>query len=105
MELGNSDNNFCQKTDDTCSSIKQVSFQVQNQFSLNIGGTVGAKKRDGAAQSPNALTPEKIQATFNVGATWSYTTTNTTATSDTNGKPSYAMDQCGYFTYLPYYVT
>ncbi len=76
------------------------SFTVENQYSFNIGGTLG--KRDDEEEEPNL---DVIKAAFNAGATWTYSTANTTAEAEAKGKPVGIGDVCGYFTFIPYYIT
>ena len=95
-----SSDSYCAKTDDKCTTTSTLSFSVENQFSFNVGGTLG--KRDDDEKEPGL---EAIKFAFNAGATWTYSTTNTTAVAEQVSKPTNAMGVCGYWTFIPYYVT
>ena len=90
----------CSKTDSKCATTSSTSVSVENQYSFNIGGTLG-KRADEDAEPGLDL----IKAAFNAGATWSYSQTNTTAVAESSAKPTNAANQCGYWTFIPYYIT
>ena len=91
----------CSKTDDKCATTSTTSFTVENQFSFNVGGTLG-KRDDAAPEEPDL---DLIKIAFNAGATWSYSDSNTTAVALAQTKPPNAGNVCGYWTFLPYYIT
>jgi hypothetical protein len=45
------------------------------------------------------------KAVFNLGATFSYSKTDTTTTTRTYPRPTTNEQYCGYFTFIPYTVT
>lgn len=73
---------------------------MTNEFSFSIGATLGNKKREDAGPGLDVL-----KAGFSAGATWGYSDTKTTATANQNTKPKNADGKCGYWTFVPYYVT
>ena len=89
----------CAKTDDKCATTSTTSFSIENQFSFNVGGTLGKRDDD---EEPGL---DIIKAAFNAGATWSYSETNTTAVASSQTKPANAANVCGYWTFIPYYIT
>lgn len=89
-------------TDDRCSITTSRSTTVMNEFSFNIGGGLGKKRWDlkGRGGSPGVL-----KAAFDFGATWTYRESVTNTTTETDTKPTIAAGLCGYWTFVPIYVT
>ena len=48
---------------------------------------------------------DAFKVAFNLGATYTYSTTVTTTQSFQQGRPSNSTPYCGYWTFLPYYIT
>ena len=98
----------CSATDDSCAISNSFSASVSNSFTFNVGFSVG-NKRELSSRDGNPA-PEKpglaaIKASFNVGASWQWSDTSTSTTATSNVKPKNADGQCGYWTFVPYYVT
>lgn len=91
-----------------CTFAQVHSVAIENTHSFNVGftlkesvsNTTNLEGRDRQGPSPGDL-----KGAFNAGATWSYSRTETTGTITTRDKPDYAKDHCGYWTFVPYYVT
>ena len=79
---------------------------MTNEFSFNVGGNLKARSseaRDGSGLG--ALKASDLTSVFNLGATWSYSTSFSNASAGTNVKPMIAANKCGYWTFVPYIVT
>jgi hypothetical protein len=84
---------FCPNNTD-CTVSVGTAVTVTNTFSLNAG--VSVKKRDISADDPIEL-----EATFNIGASYSYSKSLTFTVSTTLHE--YATPNlCGYWTLIPY---
>ncbi len=83
-------NSNCQPYE-TCTFAGAKSLAITNSYSFSAG--IGGTGSD----------PFKVA--FNLGSTYTYSTTSTTMQTFTQSRPSNATAYCGYWTFLPYYVT
>lgn len=70
-----------------------------------MGGNLKTRdldKRDGGFGDLKAA---DLLNVFNAGATWSYSTTYSNTTAVLNVKPNIAANKCGYWAFVPYYIT
>ena len=95
---------------DDCPISSSVSVAVTNTHSFTVSGDLGASlgRRSNIVASrdePKPFSLSDIKAAFDFGSTWSHTTTNTNGSAVTLAKPAVAKGKCGYWTFVPYYVT
>ncbi len=86
----------CSETDNVCTITSTNTTSITSEFSFNIGGALGNKKRDDAGSGLDAL-----KAGFSAGATWAYSSTKTSATANQNTKPKNADGKCGHWIFIP----
>lgn len=85
---------------DGCTLAQSKTTTVTNGYSINVGISTKKNKRDDA---PDA---SELELTFNAGAsyTFSESVAYATTTTHTRNANQTAID-CGYFTFVPYYLT
>ena len=104
----NFEDSRCPNDSPPCTIRSTKSVAVQNTYSFTVGIDIGKRNKEeeiSEERSEGGLSPSDLHAAFNAGATWSYSTTNTTGTSTSQSRPSYGIDQCGYWTFILYSVT
>ncbi|KAL9074380.1 MAG: hypothetical protein Q9161_002366 [Pseudevernia consocians] len=95
---------FCQNDDPVCSITSTSTSTVTNSVSFNVGITLGTK-RDLEGREDSGPSLGDLTATFNAGATWEYSTSYAQATAVDSERPPLSQKKCGYWTFIPYYVT
>ena len=75
-----------------CTFAGQKSLSISNSYSLS--GTLTAK-----------VPVAELEAAFNLGATYTYSKTSEISQTLTSTRPNETFDDCGYWAFLPYYVT
>ena len=88
-------NSNCQ-ADEACTFSGAKSLAITNSYSFSAGLTGSP----GGEASSIAL-----ELAFNAGATYTYSNTTTTTQTLTESRPMNANSSCGYWTFLPYYVS
>lgn len=83
-------NSQCQ-ADEPCSFTAADSLAVTNSYTFSAGIT--------------GTGSNLFKTAFNLGVSYSYSTTSTKSTTFAQTRPTNATDYCGYWTFLPYYVT
>ncbi|KAM0804461.1 hypothetical protein BDR22DRAFT_885714 [Usnea florida] len=78
----------------TCTFATAQSITVTNTYELNFGFTLGGGGDEG-----------DLSAAFNLGASYSYSKSVGTTRTITQPRPSNSLQYCGYWTFLPYYIT
>ena len=76
---------------ETCTFAGAKSVAVTNGYSFEAG--LSAK-----------ITSKNLEAAFNVGASYTYSITTTTSQILTVTRPGNLTGNCGYWTFLPYYI-
>ena len=74
----------------TFAGRKSLSFTNSYSFSGDLTAKVPVKE---------------LEAAFNLGATYTYSQTSATSQTLTSTRPNETLGDCGYWTFLPYYVT
>lgn len=74
-----------------CTFAGAKSIAVTNSYSFDAGLTA-------------KISDEDLEAAFNVGASYAYSTTETTSQTLTVTRPGNLTGNCGYWTFLPYYI-
>ena len=84
---------------DLCTIAETKSVSFTNEYSFEIGGSLGTLRKRAAEDL------DILKAAFNFGSTWSWSETVTNATAITHTRPDNQNDTCGYWTFVPYYIT
>ncbi|KAL9065998.1 MAG: hypothetical protein Q9161_007849 [Pseudevernia consocians] len=107
----------CQSGDHTCAITETAGVSVTNEHSFTVGFNLGNKKRDDSEVSAELSTRDDsapatpkgpldyVTAAFNFGASWSWSNTKSSGIASSQNKPAQALNECGYWTFIPYYVT
>ena len=77
-----------------CTFATAQSITVTNTYELNFGFGVGGGGDEG-----------DLSAAFNLGSSYSYSKAVGTTRTITQPRPSNSLQYCGYWTFLPYYIT
>ena len=74
-----------------CTFAGEKSVAVTNSYSFDAGLSAKFPSKD-------------LEVAFNVGASYMYSTTKTTSQTLTMTRPGNLTGNCGYWTFLPYYI-
>ena len=77
--------------DEPCTFAGAKSVAVENSYSFDAGISV-------------KIPSENLEVAFNIGASYTYSTTKTTSQILTLTRPDNSTGKCGYWTFLPYYI-
>ena len=77
-----------------CTFATAQSITVTNTYELNFGFAFGGGGDEGG-----------LSTAFNLGASYSYSKAVGTTRTITQPRPSTSLQYCGYWTFLPYYIT
>ncbi|KAI9659540.1 MAG: hypothetical protein M1821_001799 [Bathelium mastoideum] len=80
---------------DSCTLSAGNSTTVTNSWSINIGLTGNSGK----------VTAAELTGAFNVGASYTYSSSVTYTVTETHTRSDNATSNCGYFTFVPYYLS
>ena len=79
---------------ETCTFAGLKSVSIENTYSFK------------AELTPKISIPEaNLELAFNLGATYTYSETSETSQTLTTTRPGNTTSYCGYWTFLPYYVS
>lgn len=77
--------------DEPCTFAGAKSVAVENGYSFDAGISV-------------KIPSKSLEAAFNIGASYTYSITKTTSQILTLTRPDNSTGECGYWTFLPYYI-
>ena len=92
---------------DPCTITKGTSVTYTNQYTISGSINFGLKKRNDSSSislSKRDASPVQIKASFNIGASYSYSEAIGYSTSVTHGRADGDVG-CGYWTFIPYIMS
>jgi hypothetical protein len=86
-----------------CALSETSTAEVSQSFAFNFG----VAKRDTVLVSRDGEKPSEssLKNIFNAGATWTWSNSQSKATAIRLDKPEKNKNDCGYWTFVPYFVT
>ena len=105
----------CQATDDKCQITDTATVATTNSHSFNVGFSLGKRDNEDEdevleellfARAAEPASPlDRVKAAFDFGASWTWSDTKTDSIAKASTKPENAKGQCGYWSFVPYYIT
>ncbi|KAI9706880.1 MAG: hypothetical protein M1820_004659 [Bogoriella megaspora] len=80
---------------DSCTLAVGNSTSITNSWSINMGLTGNSGK----------ITSAELTGAFNFGASYTYSKTVTYTVTETHTRPANSTSDCGYYTFVPYYLS